>query len=128
MTYDKDEYLRGYGYVLGTEAAEQAWKAKCVFMLRRWPDHPEIEYYRSFVDGDVGVAGPMHLVMGDIQPYKSMIDGTMIESRSKHRAHLKQHNCIEVGNETKHMMNTKPKTDSHAGLKEEIIRQTFARR
>lgn len=38
-------------------------------------------------------------IMGDIQPYKSMIDGSMIQSRSTHRQHLKQHGCIEVGNE-----------------------------
>jgi len=38
-------------------------------------------------------------VMPDIQTYTSMIDGSQIGSRSKHRAHLKQHNCIEVGNE-----------------------------
>src|ERR1700741_404986 len=38
-------------------------------------------------------------VMADIQPYKSMIDGSMIESRSKHRTHLKDHGMIEVGNE-----------------------------
>jgi hypothetical protein len=41
--------------------------------------------------------GPM--VMLDIQPYKSMIDGSMITSRSVHRDHLRQHGCIEVGNE-----------------------------
>ena len=41
--------------------------------------------------------GPM--VMPDIAPYKSMIDGSMITSRSVHRDHLRQHNCIEVGNE-----------------------------
>ena len=41
-----------------------------------------------------------HQIMFDIQPYKSMVDGSMITSRSKHREHLRQHNCIEVGNET----------------------------
>jgi hypothetical protein len=41
--------------------------------------------------------GPM--IMPDIQPYKSMIDGSMITSRSIHRDHLRQHGCIEVGNE-----------------------------
>jgi hypothetical protein len=41
--------------------------------------------------------GPM--VMGDIQPYKSTIDGSIIPSRSVHRAHLRQHGCVEVGNE-----------------------------
>ena len=39
------------------------------------------------------------LVMPDIQPYRSMIDGTVITSRSQHREHLARHGCIEVGNE-----------------------------
>jgi hypothetical protein len=38
-------------------------------------------------------------IMPDIQPYQSMADGTMITSRSHHREHLRQHNCIEIGNE-----------------------------
>lgn len=42
-----------------------------------------------------------HLVMPDIQPYRSQIDGRMITSRSEHREHLKANNCYEVGNETK---------------------------
>jgi len=39
------------------------------------------------------------MVMGDIQPYRSMVNGEWITSRSRHREHLKDHNCIEVGNE-----------------------------
>lgn len=35
----------------------------------------------------------------DISPYRSVIDGSVINSRSSHRAHLRQHGCIEVGNE-----------------------------
>ena len=43
-----------------------------------------------------------HHVMPDFKaPYKSMIDGTMIESRAQHREHLKKHGCQEVGNEVK---------------------------
>lgn len=42
-------------------------------------------------------AAPM--VMPDIQPYTSMIDGSLITSRSRHREHLRAHGCIEVGNE-----------------------------
>ena len=38
-------------------------------------------------------------VQQDIQPYQSMVTGEMITSRSQHRAHLKQHGCIEIGNE-----------------------------
>lgn len=40
-----------------------------------------------------------HHVMPDIQPYRSMQTGEVIGSRSTHRAHLKQHGLIEVGNE-----------------------------
>ena len=64
--------------------------------------------------------GPM--IMGDIKPYKSMIDGSEITSRSKHREHLRAHRCIEVGNETKYLQ---PKPfRSPPGLKETIIRAT----
>jgi hypothetical protein len=45
------------------------------------------------------------MIMTDIQPYKSMIDGSMITSRSHHRNHLKDNGCIEVGNEK---MESKP--------------------
>jgi hypothetical protein len=41
-----------------------------------------------------------HYIQDDLKPYKSMIDGSMISSRSKHKSHLKQHGCVEVGNET----------------------------
>ena len=40
-----------------------------------------------------------HSVIGDIQPYESMITGERIAGRRQHRDHLKDHNCIEVGNE-----------------------------
>ena len=62
------------------------------------------------------------LVMGDIAPYKSMIDGSEITSRSRHREHLRAHGCIEIGNETKYLQ-PKP-LQSPPGLKEEIIRAT----
>ena len=39
------------------------------------------------------------MVMSDIDPYISQVDGSVIESRSKHRAHLKQHRMIEMGND-----------------------------
>jgi len=61
------------------------------------------------------------MVMPDIQPYKSMIDGSMITSRSVHRDHLRQHGCIEVGNEK---METKlpPPIDT----RKEVMRQQLA--
>ena len=42
-------------------------------------------------------------VMADIKPYRSMIDGRAINSRSTHREHLRAHGCVEVGNETKYL-------------------------
>ena len=38
-------------------------------------------------------------IMSDIAPYRSIITGEPIASRSQHRDHLRQHGCIEVGNE-----------------------------
>jgi hypothetical protein len=62
-------------------------------------------------------------VLPDIQPYKSMIDGREITSRSRHREHLRAHGCIEIGNETKHLMNPERGTGQIKppdGLKREI--------
>ena len=63
-------------------------------------------------------------VVTDIQPYKSQITGEMIESRSAHRAHLKQHGCIEVGNETKAIM-TRPKPKLDGNLKKQIVEAMY---
>ncbi len=61
-------------------------------------------------------------VMGDIQPYRSMIDGSMISSRSRHREHLKAHNCVEVGNDSS-IKNVAPRPIAPPpGRKEHIIR------
>lgn len=39
-------------------------------------------------------------VVGDIDPYRSMVDGSIITSRSRHREHLKDHGVVEVGNDS----------------------------
>lgn len=60
------------------------------------------------------------MVMADISPYQSQVDGSMIQGRRQHREHLRQHNLIEVGNETKHL---KPYgTYKPSGVKEDLIR------
>lgn len=61
------------------------------------------------------ICAPM--VMGDIEPYRSMVTGEIINSRSRHREHLKDHGCIEVGNETQKVAPIK----EPPGLKETII-------
>lgn len=62
-----------------------------------------------------------YYVMGDIQPYTSMVDGSLITSRSHHRAHLKQHGCVEVGNDSSLFTPPKPRQPP-PGLKDAIIR------
>lgn len=61
-------------------------------------------------------------VAPDIQPYRSMITGEMITSRSQHREHLKKHNCFEIGNEVDAMMKEarKEPTRDREGLRRTI--------
>ncbi len=61
---------------------------------------------------------PQTMIMPDIKPYKSMITGEEITSRSKHRNHLRQHGCFEIGNEKLERKERQPPP----GLKEEIMR------
>lgn len=65
------------------------------------------------------VLGFAHVVP-DIEPYKSMITGERIRSRAHHRAHLKQHGCIEIGNEPIRPRKPKPMPDVVPDLKRAI--------
>jgi hypothetical protein len=94
---DKEYFIDFWTPTIGQEEAERSWEVK---------------------QAQIRIAAPM--VQGDIQPYRSMIDGSIIESRSKHRAHLKQHGCIEVGNETQYLNKPKPLTPP-PGLKQKLI-------
>ena len=64
-------------------------------------------------------------VIKDIDPYVSMIDGSLITSRSQHREHLKANGCIEVGNEK-----MEPRQESWLEKKEqkEALRREIAAR
>ena len=62
----------------------------------------------------------------DIKPYRSMIDGTMITSRSQHREHLREHGCVEVGNDAS-LGKQKPPLASPAGMKERIARLVYSK-
>jgi hypothetical protein len=64
--------------------------------------------------------GSAPFVMGDLQPYKSMVTGEMVTSRSRHRSILREHGLTEVGNETKYLKSKKP--EPPPGLKEQVIR------
>lgn len=63
-------------------------------------------------------------IMGDIEPYRSMIDGSVISSRSRHREHLRAHGCVEVGNDSIVMNPKRKPLESPPGLKETLIRAT----
>jgi hypothetical protein len=68
---------------------------------------------------------PSHQIMKDIAPYKSMITGEEITSRSRHREHLKAHGCIEVGDQVKYMVKNIRRPESPPGLHEAIQRAAY---
>lgn len=43
------------------------------------------------------LAAPM--VLSDVEPYRSIVDGSVIGGRRQHRDHLRAHGCVEIGNE-----------------------------
>lgn len=79
---------------------------------------PKEEYYANHEKVEA------HMIMPDIQPYKSMVTGEEISSRSKHRQHLSRHGLIEVGNETKYLKNQPKKMDDKK-LRETLRRQVY---
>ena len=77
---------------------------------------PAEEYYAREAP-----AGPM--VMPDIEPYQSMITGETITSRSRHRDHLREHGCIEIGNDTAPLLHHYDNIpDATAKSRHELIR------
>lgn len=93
---DQEYYIDFWTPTIGAEEAAKSWEVKQSLVQRSAP-----------------------MVIGDIAPYRSMIDGKMIESRSTHRAHLREHGCIEIGNETQHLK--APKVAPPPGLKQTLI-------
>lgn len=55
------------------------------------------------------------MIMTDIQPYKSIITGEEIGSRSRHREHLAEHGCEEIGSEKPAWMAEQDYVESHGG-------------
>lgn len=110
---DAQAFDAGYDRIFGDHKARRG----------RWiwdKDKHELVPYEEYV-APVESNAPM--VIPDIQPYKSMIDGSMITSRSQHRSHLKAHGCIEIGNETKYLQR-KPVTPP-SGLTETLARVAY---
>jgi hypothetical protein len=59
-------------------------------------------------------------VFDDMTPYRSPVDGSIINSRSDHRNHLKEHKLIEVGNEKLKPRANKPCEPE--GIAKDIVR------
>ena len=100
---DKDYYLAYWNIPFNTPEAEEAWQAK----LSMTPKEAA-------------------MVMSDIDGYISQVDGSWIKSRSHHRAHLKQHRMIELGNDVP--MQHKPadiSTKSKEARKRDIAEQVY---
>lgn len=62
-------------------------------------------------------------VVRDIGEYTSIVDGTVITSRSQHREHLKAHDMIEVGNERMPSAPSAPSAQDKRALGEAIKRR-----
>lgn len=93
---DREKYLSYWNLPFDGPEADKAWAQKQEMTYREAP-----------------------MVASDIQPYISQIDGSVINSRSKHRTHLRDNGCIEVGNEKMETTANKPKYDHK--LKQTLI-------
>lgn len=80
----------------------------------------EVEHYSPPL-----VDKPVHHIMKDIAPYKSMITGETITSRSRHREHLKAHGCVEVGDQVDYMVKNIRRPEPPPGLHEAIQRAAY---
>jgi len=73
---DKEYFVEWWTPTIGREDAEKSWEEKQKQPIRA-----------------------THMVTSDIGGYISQVDGSYIESRSKHRDHLKRHGMVEIGND-----------------------------
>ena len=102
---DKEYYLTFWKYELGTPEAEEAWKIKQNMTKREAP-----------------------MVQSDIQGYISQIDGSWIDSKSKHRDHLKRHGMVELGNDVPTQQKThQVSRQSQEARKRAIAEATYAK-
>jgi hypothetical protein len=99
---DKDAFDKGFDAIFGVKKPT---RGSFVYCKEKGELIPKEEYYSA---SDVNAP----FVMNDIQPYKNMVDGQMITSRSTHREFLKANRLVEVGTETKaHLTRQAPKVD-----------------
>ena len=99
---DKDAFDKGFESIFGVKKPT---RGSFVYCKEKGELIPKEEYY-----GSSEVNAPF--VMNDIQPYKNMVDGQMITSRSTHREFLRANRLVEIGTETKtHLTKQAPKVD-----------------
>lgn len=60
-----------------------------------WPTQCLDHYRKRKGEDKVGLQ-----IMKDIDPYKSVVDGSIIGGRKQHRDHLRARGLVEVGNES----------------------------
>ena len=99
---DEQKYLEFWTPTLGAEEAQKSWNMKQSMENQRIQTH----YAR-----------------GDISGYVSQIDGSWIDSRSKHREHLKRHRMVELGNDVP--MKAAPNPQKDPKLTETIGRLVY---
>lgn len=98
---DEEFFLEWWTPTIGAEEAKRSWDEK---------------------QQNTKMAAPQ--VISDIGGYISQVDGSWIDSRSKHRDHLKRHNMVELGNDvpTQHKQLSARENEKR---KETIARQVY---
>jgi hypothetical protein len=85
----------------GWHDVEQSWPQKCIGHFKRLGESNRRSAH----------------VMGDIEPYKNVVDGKVIGGRKQHRDFLKARGLVEVGNEK-----IEKKYEAPVGVREDIKR------
>lgn len=73
---DEEKYIDFWAPTVGLEQAKKDWEMKKTMTNQR-----------------------ANYVVSDIEGYISQVDGSWIDSRSKHKEHLKKHRMVELGND-----------------------------
>jgi hypothetical protein len=94
----RERYLEMWSLAEGTPEADDAWTKKVAFM-----------------DQQERATGAY--IVSDMTPFISVVDGSVVTSRSSHREHMRKHDLIEVGNER-----MPPRTEKKQSFGHEIKR------
>jgi hypothetical protein len=99
---DKAKYDQSFDTIFGDKKPT---RGSFVYDKEKGELVPKEEYYSVSVSN-------APFVMNDIQPYKNMVDGQMITSRSTHREFLKANRLVEIGTDVKaHTTKQAPRVD-----------------